>query len=124
MSKTYYLKDNLLGGSGVKFGLGKIHIQDQETKEWKTLGAGITEATLTYNEENETPVDDFRQFEMEGSMEGSLEITIGGKRHGNFMEKYLYYKFNRKKRIRKKYMKKYWSIFGIEVTKDWYLHRK
>lgn len=106
--------------NGVKFGLGKIQIQDQETKEWKTLGTGITEATLTYNGEKETPVEDFHQFEMEGS----LEITFRGKRHGNFIEKYLYYKFNRKKRIRKKYMKKYWNIFGIEVTKDWYLHRK
>lgn len=103
-----------------KFGLSNIRYQNQESKELHSLGVGVENIELTSNEPEES--EKTRTY-LTHSYDG-IEITIRAKRHGNFIEQYLYYKWNKKKRIRKKYMQKYWNIFGIEITKDWYLHRK
>lgn len=80
---------------------------DEPDAEWKTL---CPAADMEVSSDNKFDPSPFSEVIMSGT---TITFKLRAKKKGTEFEKALYYKNHRKKRIRKKYLKKYLKVLGI-----------
>lgn len=80
---------------------------DDPDAEWKTL---CPTADVELSSNNKFDPSPFSEVIMSGT---TITFKLRAKKKGTELEKAFYYKNHRKKRIRKKYLKKYLKVLGI-----------